>query len=478
MQAINTDIDVSSKIAFDLQNTQNLTNTQNSKSSISFSSLLESVRNEAAGKDVSKTDTQTKTDNKIEKSEDKTVKENTADSKKDVKSEEKVEKKSEETAEKKSEPTEKVDEKEKTEDSKQVKSQAEKKSVKPENQKTVENGIKGKNQQENSEIKNDVASKVLKESDSKVPQSEKKEGSKKLQKDFDRMEELVGKKSEETIDAELLVSAVPVENIAKTEKTAKIDASEDIKIDAEKLALDSDEDLSLENFNTSEKVSVLDKDGKIIVKDYRTEDSENQDLSKDKKNFTNEVQFNNDNTATITMDLNPQNVEANVLSLNSQTAASNGSDFQAMLNNQIQTSIPDFVKAGSIILKDNDKGSINLVLHPDDIGNVKINLSMDGKTVSGHIIVQTKEAMAMFRENAQDLRNEFIKNGFDVSNFDVSYNDNSGSNQDRGFENFNGAREFAGRKLYNDMEGVATSRNNEYEEINSMNSEYSINIVA
>lgn len=472
MQAIITDIDVSSKLAFDLQNTNNLKNTQNSKSSISFSSMLESV----------------KTENKS-LAEDNTAKETTANSKKDVKSEEKAEKKSEATAEKKSEPTEKVDEptekvveKEKTDETDSVKEKAEKKSVDSKTKKSVESvesGNKGKIQQKNSEEKNTVATLVKKSTDSKeLPEAEKKEVSKKLLKDFDRMEEMVSKKAEIEVDAEQIANAMPVENLVKLDSSAKTEKSETLEVNTDKLTLNVDEDLSLENSQSYEKVSVLDKDGKIIVKDYRTENTENQDLSKDKKNFNNEVQFDNENTATITMDLASNNAEANVLSLNSQTAASNGSDFQAMLNNQIQTSVPDMVKAGSIILKNNDKGSINLVLHPDDIGNVKINLSMDGKTVSGHIIVQTKEAMAMFKENAQDLRNEFIKNGFDVANFDVSYNDNSGANQDRGFENFHGGNEFAARKVYNGSQGVAAEVNGEYEEINSINSEYSINIVA
>lgn len=225
--------------------------------------------------------------------------------------------------------------------------------------------------------------------------------------------------------------------------------------------------------------------GKISVQDLRSA-SEKQNallLAENEKNSQNSlkvsnVQVSSDGTNFINMEMN-QAVSADVLSLNNQTAGANGSNFQAMLNNQIQSNISEFVKAGNIILKDNDQGQINLILHPDDLGNVKIHLSLDGKNIFGQIIVSSKEALQVFKDNAETMREAFIKNGFDGANFDVAYN-NSGSQSGNssGFEQNDGTGLIA-RKMYSNAHesseiGFDDGMNKEIEKY----SNYSVNIVA
>lgn len=224
----------------------------------------------------------------------------------------------------------------------------------------------------------------------------------------------------------------------------------------------------------------LDKNGKITVKDLRnsTEKNENQENLKKSDLKISEFEVSEDGKLTINMELN-QNANADVLLLNNQTATSNGSNFQAMLNNQIQNNIPEFVKAGNIILKDNDRGQINLVLHPEDLGNVKINLSLDGKTVSGNIIVTSKEALQVFKDNAETLREAFIKNGFDAANFEVSYN-SSGSQSNQNFNSNaqNDENLFFAKKVYSNGDSVTLEENSDYIKTSENYSNYSVNIVA
>ena len=282
-------------------------------------------------------------------------------------------------------------------------------------------------------------------------------------------------------EVELNNPELNLKNIKETDdKELKITNDNlEIKSSDEKTPVNTKIDI-LENKLKDGKTSKIDKEGKITVKDLRTEKVEEKiDDIKPAQKLNVDVKMNNSNTATITMDYANQISEENILSLNNQTAASDGSNFQAMLNNQIQQNVPEFVKAGSVILKDNNQGTINLVLHPDDLGNVKIHLSLDGKTINGHIIVATKEAMEVFKDNAQTLREAFIKNGFDGADFNVSYNNNSSGNNGQEFSNQFDDGNFLAKKIYgNDLSSSGEIDSQLNDIISSKNDNYSVNIVA
>ena len=355
--------------------------------------------------------------------------------------------------------------------------------------------IDGKNDRNLKNLKKDNLPEEVNESDGKkISKTEGKEKNKKLSdKDFSRMEELTDNFDSEIDSAKLAANAQSNVKTVKSETDAEI-KSENNENDSLELNLTTDlntetamnkvqsQDNKSSDFDfsgkgeKSKKQFALDKDGKIIVEDERTKavsDTEN----KKPAIKTSEIKLSNENTAVMSVELNP-NAEADVLSLNTQTAAANGSNFQAMLSNQLHNVAPEFVKAGNLILKDNNQGTINLILHPDDIGNVKIHLSLDGKTLNGHITVATKEALQVFKDNAETLREAFIKNGFDAANFDVAMNNGGSFNQNMGFGNQNEDRSLFAKRMYGDSaEGLSAELDDILENAEDI-SNYSVNIVA
>ena len=348
--------------------------------------------------------------------------------------------------------------------------------------KTVKNTV--------SEDKNTVENKKLSKTSEKDPKEAK---NKKLSdKDFSRFDEitktvntdddsvkLAGAAQNSIKSIENLDKQLSDENNEVSELTVNVDSSAQTalnNIQTEESSSDTEFDFT-KNQNKSKNQLTLDKDGKITVEDQRTKEVAETDNSKKSALKTSEIKLTNDNTAVMSVELNP-NAEADVLSLNTQTAASNGSNFQAMLSNQLQNVAPEFVKAGNLILKDNNQGTINLVLHPDDLGNVKIHLSLDGKTLSGHITVATKEALQVFKDNAETLREAFIKNGFDAASFDVAMNNGGFSNQNMGFNGQDdGTNLFAKRMYGSSAEGLSAELDDIFENVEDI-SNYSVNIVA
>lgn len=246
--------------------------------------------------------------------------------------------------------------------------------------------------------------------------------------------------------------------------------------------MESEETGSLEGLDSkSEKKFFLDKDKKIAVQDLRSENSAQKPDEKSGKSMKSsseisEIYRNEKNNPQVTMDF-AANAQQNIGSLNNQVASSAGSNFQAMLANQIQENAGEIVKAGNIVLKDNDVGSIKLILHPESLGNVKIDLQVNEKNISGKIIVATQEAFNAFKETAENLKQAFVQSGFESAGLELSLANQNFAGNHSGENQNNPAAEFVMRKVYGEINGFAEENFLEIENIenSAMNS---INIVA
>lgn len=246
--------------------------------------------------------------------------------------------------------------------------------------------------------------------------------------------------------------------------------------------MEAEETGSLEGLDSkSEKKFFLDKDKKIAVQDLRSENSAQKPDEKSGKSMKSsteisEIYRNEKNNPQVAMDF-AANAQQNIGSLNNQVASSAGSNFQAMLANQIQENAGEIVKAGNIVLKDNDVGSIKLILHPESLGNVKIDLQVNEKNISGKIIVATQEAFNAFKETAENLKQAFVQSGFESAGLELSLANQNFAGNHSGENQNNPAAEFAMRKVYGEINGFAEENFPEIENIenSAMNS---INIVA
>ena len=230
----------------------------------------------------------------------------------------------------------------------------------------------------------------------------------------------------------VLTDKIPEEKNIPLENMIFISKGEDVMPLSFENALSSDvfslseDEKSLKSDN--HKKFYLDKEEKIAVHDFRSEIiPENEKIDVDAKKFVSSVKYD-ENGVQMQLDLS-KSAQENILSLNSQNNASQGSVFQAMLTNQIQENAVDFVKAGQIVLKDKNEGSIKLILHPESLGNVKIDLQISDKVIAGKITVASKEAFNAFKDAQDSLKNAFNQNGFELSGFDLSFQGESSSGQ-------------------------------------------------
>ena len=216
-------------------------------------------------------------------------------------------------------------------------------------------------------------------------------------------------------------SAAPV--LAGTARQAETDrssdavpAAHDVKRGAKLTVVDQRQDFSSINKANANKAELSGGEQRAAVKDGLVLD----------------IKHSGGSTAQLELSLGQSAAGAasqNMTASSDQAASAVGSQFQAMLANQIQANAPEFVRAGNIVLKDGNMGTINLIMHPESLGNVKITLEVSDKVIAGQITVASREAYNAFRESIGALQNAFTENGFESAGFNLSW---SGSGQQNG----------------------------------------------
>lgn len=140
--------------------------------------------------------------------------------------------------------------------------------------------------------------------------------------------------------------------------------------------------------------------------------------------FVSDVKFDGKGNAEMSLNL-PQNSNGVPLTDTASTVTTSNVRFTEMLSAELQANAKEFVKTGSVVLKDNNSGTINLILHPEELGNVKIRLEVTDKVIAGKIVVSSEEAFNAFKANIDSLRQAFTDSGFEAGGFDLSWNNNS-----------------------------------------------------
>ena len=191
----------------------------------------------------------------------------------------------------------------------------------------------------------------------------------------------------------------------------------------------------LENDLIAEIQNPEQNNGKISVIDMRTEqvaeqiaNPEDSAVTKEgakKSDFVKTVEYDSNGNATISLSLKGENQ-----AIDNGVVQTSNQDFSSMLSREIASSANDLVKTGSIILKDNNAGTINLILNPEELGSVKIKLEISDNQITGKILVASKEAYDAFNQNLNLLKNAFIDSGFSAGGFDLAF---TGSNQQGDF---------------------------------------------
>ncbi|MDA3956550.1 flagellar hook-length control protein FliK [Oceanispirochaeta sp.] len=93
----------------------------------------------------------------------------------------------------------------------------------------------------------------------------------------------------------------------------------------------------------------------------------------------------------------------------------------ALLDRQLhEKGTQELTKNIRFVLKDNKEGEIKLILKPESLGKVRINLNVHENNIVGKIIVENNSVRQAFLNNLADLTKALEESGFGSASLDVS----------------------------------------------------------
>jgi flagellar hook-length control protein FliK len=176
------------------------------------------------------------------------------------------------------------------------------------------------------------------------------------------------------------------------------------------------------------------------------------------------------NEAVITVNLNQSlpEVSTNAATAShahnaaSQAWSSSGASTSAaadLLAQQLQTGLSsDIVQHASMVLRDGGLGLIRLNLKPESLGNVKIRLEMAENKITGHIFVESEEALRAFQQEIKSIEQAFKDSGFAGAGLELSMS-RDGAQHGNGNQGWNdeGNQPFFSERLNGALNAAASS---------------------
>ena len=93
----------------------------------------------------------------------------------------------------------------------------------------------------------------------------------------------------------------------------------------------------------------------------------------------------------------------------------------ALLDRQLKNEgTSELTKNIRFVLKDNKEGEIKLILKPEALGRVRINLNLNENNIVGKIIVENNNVRQVFMNNLDSLTRALEDSGFNSAALDVS----------------------------------------------------------